>query len=124
MVFKRDLEKAELKTIYQQILLMNELDHPNIIKLYEYFEDARFIYLIFDYMKDGSLSEILQKKRQLSETQAADFLKNILEGINYLHNQDIIHKNMTPENIQVSGNSVKLVGFDLAVKENIEIDVL
>ena len=111
--------KTRLKT---EINLLRELDHPNIIKLYETFEDKQYIYLIMEECSGGELFQRLAlnaKNNQLyTEKDAARLMKQILEAVNYLHHHGICHRDLKPENILLSSMSdnfqLKLIDFGLS----------
>ena len=111
--------KTRLKT---EINLLRELDHPNIVKLYETFEDKQYIYLIMEECSGGELFQRLAlnaKNNQLyTEKDAARLMKQILEAVNYLHHHGICHRDLKPENILLSSMSdnfqLKLIDFGLS----------
>lgn len=62
------------------------MDHPNIVKLFGIFSDEEHIYLIMEYMEDGSLYSLVKKEKKLSEKSCATKLLEIASGILYMHN--------------------------------------
>lgn len=102
----------EQKNLIKEIIIMKKLDHPNIVKIFEFFEDQDFIYIIMEFLEGGELFNMLKTKKTFSEKESAEILKNILEGINYLHSKDIIHRDLKPENILFTKNGIlKIVDF-------------
>jgi len=65
--------------------LHSALDHPNIVKFYGFFEDAESIYLILEYITGGTLFDYLAEKDVLSPKEAAEFLKDTIEALCYMH---------------------------------------
>ena len=61
------------------------LDHPNILKLYEYFEDEQFLYLITELCKGGELFDKLIENEYFSEKVAAKLFRQMMKAINYCH---------------------------------------
>ena len=57
---------------------MKELDHPHVIKIFEYFETDKFIYIVMEYLSGGELFDHIQKHHHFSEKKAAKYLQNIL----------------------------------------------
>ena len=102
----------ERKKMIEEITIMKKLDHPNIVKIYEFFEDENSIYIIMEYLEGGELFDILNKKKSFSEKESAEILKNILEGLSYLHSKNIAHRDLKPENILFTKNGIlKIVDF-------------
>jgi calcium-dependent protein kinase len=95
------------------------MDHPNIIKLYEAYEDNRYIYLLMEECSGGELFDRLisriTKKVLLTEREAAIIFKQLMSAIRYAHSQRICHRDIKPENILFLNTSddslLKLTGF-------------
>jgi calcium-dependent protein kinase len=83
--------------------LLLSLDHPNIVKIHEIIEDENHLYIVQDYCEGGDLFSFIVKNKILSENLVKLILKQILDGLNYLHQKGIIHRNVKPENILISG---------------------
>jgi calcium/calmodulin-dependent protein kinase I len=64
------------------------------VKLYEIFEDEKFIYLILEYMTGGKLFDRIVDKEHYSEKEAADTIKPIVDGIKYVHALGIVHRDL------------------------------
>lgn len=75
-------------------------DHPNIVKLFEVFEDEKHLYLVLEYCRDQDLSCHVGKG--LSITDAAVVLQQILRGVNYMHRHHIVHRDIKSENMLMS----------------------
>ena len=110
------------KTLKTEIDLLRATDHPNIIKLYETFEDKKNLYLIMEECNGGELFDRLQKNalnnKMYTEKDAAKIMKQILEAINYLHYHGVCHRDLKPENILFSSveesSQIKLIDFGLS----------
>ncbi len=111
--------KERLKT---EVGLLRTTDHPNIIKLYEIFEDKRYLYLIMEECSGGELFARLAKNaknnKMYTEKDAAKMMKQILEAMNYLHYHGVCHRDLKPENILLSSveenSQLKLIDFGLS----------
>ena len=105
--------------------LMNEMDilrdteHPNIMKLHEVYESSKFIFLILDYLDGGELFEGIQRKQTFTEKQAMNIMKKIFSALKYLHDKRIIHRDLKPENLILrtkdDDEDVVIADFGLAV---------
>ena len=105
-----------------EIDLMIQMDHPNIIKLYEVFEDNRYIYLIMEECVGGELFEIIitriQSKKLFSEKEAAFMFQQLMSAICYCHGQAICHRDLKPENLLLlntkDDSPIKVIDFGLS----------
>lgn len=98
----------------REVFIMYELHHPHIIKLYNHFEDERYFYLIMELADRGNLFHKLRKERQFSEQVAAQYFREIVLAVEYLHSHvpSIIHRDIKPENILFGqGGRLKLTDF-------------
>jgi len=103
-----------VEQIKLEVRIMYELDHEHIVKLYNHYEDEDNFYLILQYCAKGQLYTLLKKETRLNEKQTAQFMREIISAVEYLHSLDppIIHRDIKPENILLDGNdSVKLCDF-------------
>ena len=89
------------KDIIQEITIMKNLDHPHIIKLYEFYLDDDNYYLINEYCTEGDLSEKLNKLKALPEPIVKILMAQIFNAVLYLNNRGIIHGDLKLENILV-----------------------
>ncbi|XP_041422198.1 myosin light chain kinase 3 isoform X2 [Xenopus laevis] len=112
---KSHKEKEEVKN---EIQVMNQLNHVNLIQLYDAFESRNDIVLVMEYVEGGELFDrIIDEKYNLSEADTIQFIKQILEGIQYMHQMYIVHLDLKPENIMCVSRTayqVKIIDFGLA----------
>ena len=117
-VAKKD--EKELFYIKQEITLHQKLDHSNIIKFYEYFEDQKFFYFFLEYAEKGDLFEYIKDKKPNKNLLKKFFYQTCL-AIEYIHNLNVMHRDLKPENILINSNlEAKLCDFGWAAtfKEN------
>jgi len=101
----------------QEISLHKTLSHPYIVKLYSYFEDKDFVYIILELCRRRSLMELHKRRKAITEPEARYFMKQILLGVKYLHDIKIIHRDLKLGNIFLNDNmEIKLGDFGLATK--------
>lgn len=91
-------EKAK-QGFKREIDILKKLDHKNIIKFSECIEEEGKIYIVTELMKGGSLLGLIERKNGLPEIEARILFKQILEGIKYLHDRNITHRDIKPDNI-------------------------
>ena len=95
------------KKFLKEILVLKELEHPNIIKIFEYYIDNRYHYIITELLTGGELYESILKFQKFNEKKAAYIMKQILSALNYLHSKGIVHRDIKPENILVQNDNKK-----------------
>ena len=107
----------------EEIELLKQLDHPNIVKLFEYFSDNDKYYLITEYCKGGDLFDLIKKKKKFSEMSTAYIMFQIFRALIYCHNtHHLVHRDIKPENIVVFRKNnamddlydVKLIDFGIS----------
>ncbi len=74
VISKKIMSRDEEKGFQREIRILKKLDHPNILKLYEVFEDSKAYYLVTEYCKGGELFEEITRKEKLSEADAANII--------------------------------------------------
>ena len=120
------------KYIDREIKILKEIDHLNIIKLYEVKEINQNFYLVMEYCNGGSLSDCLEYhlknyKKPFSEEVVQYLMRQIISGISYLHGKHILHRDIKLDNILVKFDSeedrqkrnmlkakVRIIGFNFA----------
>lgn len=109
--------------LFNEINLLREIQHRNIPKLHEVFEDDGDFYLILEFVRGCTLIEFMRSHgKLLSEEESLEILISLLESLVYLHNQlGIMHRDLKPENIMISSDEngkavAKLIDFGLAEK--------
>jgi len=104
----------------REISIMIGLDHPNIIKLFETYEDHRNLYLVMPLCEGGELFERVVEAARFSEPQAAILMQQVVRAICYLHSSDLCHRDLKPENFMflsrgpIETSILKLIDFGLA----------
>jgi len=106
--------------LQKEVNIMLALDHPNIVKLYQTFEDSRFVYLILDKCCGGELFERVVVDGRLSEQSTALIMHQIFRATHYMHSMGICHRDLKPENFlfhldaPIERNTVKVIDFGIA----------
>ncbi|KAJ4340006.1 serine/threonine-protein kinase gin4 [Ascochyta clinopodiicola] len=100
----------------REICIMKLLDHPNIVRLYDIWENRDEIYLIMEYVKDGELFSYIHEQGGLIEIHVVHIFRQIIAALIYCHRISIHHRDLKPENILLERDTltVKLVDFGMA----------
>lgn len=85
-----------------EIKMQFYFNHPNILKLYGVFNDQENVYLILEYMQEGTLYSQLKKKKIMKPEEASKKIRDVLDGMSYLHSLNIAHRDIKPQNIVIS----------------------
>jgi calcium-dependent protein kinase len=120
VINKRNIKSSELRNKFiNEISVLKMIDHPNIIKLYEFFEDDSNYYLVTDYLSGGELLDYILKNKVLSEKITAKYIKQALESVAYLHSKNIVHRDIKLENLMLESNEpnalLKLIDFGTSI---------
>ena len=103
-VIKKKKKKGTNQTneheVYKEVNLLIKMDHPNIVKIFEFYNGEKEYYLIMEYCEGGELFDKIVKSN-LTEIQCAYIMYQILSAVNYCHKMKIIHRDLKPENILI-----------------------
>jgi len=113
---RRREDRADVE---REVEIMSKLQHKRLLQLYDAFDDGKNeMCLITELVEGGELFErVIDDDFELTEKKAAIFMRQICEGVEYMHGQKIVHLDMKPENILCvsrTGNRIKLIDFGLA----------
>ncbi|XP_063170403.1 death-associated protein kinase 2 [Candoia aspera] len=113
---RRGVRREEIE---REVNILRQILHTNIIQLHEVYENKTDVVLILELVSGGELFDFLAQKESLSEEEATRFIKQILDGVHYLHTRKIAHFDLKPENIMLLDKNlpiphIKLIDFGLA----------
>lgn len=125
MMTKRLMTAKLQKRIHYEIGLQKKLNHPNIVKIKEWYENDQRFYIIQEHLAGGELYTRMRKRKHkgFTEEEAASIIQQALMAINYLHKNKIVHRDVKPENLIFQNENendlrLKLVDFGTAQKFN------
>ncbi|KRZ09436.1 Aurora kinase A [Trichinella zimbabwensis] len=117
VLFKSQLIKAGVEIqLRREIEIQFKLKHPNILRLHGYFHDDLRVVLILEYASKGELYAMLREEQKFSEERSANYMRQLVSAVSYMHSQSVIHRDIKPENILVDSRGLlKLADFGWAV---------
>ncbi|CAD8074409.1 unnamed protein product [Paramecium primaurelia] len=120
MILKEKMKQEDEERLLEETAILMDIDHPNIVKLYEIFSDKYSYYLVSEYCEGGELFEKIKLVSILTEKEIANFMKQILSAVSYCHQKGIVHRDLKPENIlfdqKHSQASIKIIDFGASAK--------
>ena len=98
------VSRSKLDTYYDtklrdEIAVLSELRHPNIIRLYEVIEEPKMYYLVFEKMSGGELFHRIVKKTFVTEKDVRGVGRMMLQALAHCHDHQIAHRDLKPENV-------------------------
>ncbi|CAH8528620.1 unnamed protein product [Heterobilharzia americana] len=105
-----------MKQVQREIEIQSHLKHPNIVRMYSYFYDKKRIYMVLEYLPRGELSKDITRFGHFGDARAATYVYQLSKALSYCHQNDIIHRDVKPENILLGARGeVKIADFGSAV---------
>lgn len=114
----QSLGEIEQELIRTEAEIYLTLDHPNIARLYDVYDDSGVVTLVMEYCSGGELFHRLMRQKTYSEAQAAEATRQILHAVSYLHHHNVVHRDLKLENFLYQDESdtaeLKLIDFGFA----------
>jgi calcium-dependent protein kinase len=120
LINRKHVKAEDEITLFEEVSILMRLDHPNIIRIYHVYQESRNFAIVTELCTGGELFERIQKSHSFSEKQAAELMKQILGAVNYLHENEIVHRDLKAENLLFENerpdSSLKLIDFGVSTK--------
>ena len=120
-VDKENLKPEERELIREEAKIIKGLNHQNIVKFYESYDDYKKVYYVFELVEGGDLLEHVLSKGRLTEIEARRVFYQLIHVMGYLHRNNILHRDLKPENILIRTDAdsnqisqIKLIDFGFA----------
>ena len=120
VIKKQKKNKNEEENLMNEINILRKLDHPNILKITDFYNLKTEYNIITEYCQEGELFDEIKNNAPFNETLTGWYMKQILSAVCYCHNQHVIHRDLKPENIlivkrQKNGfHPIKIIDFGTA----------
>merc|ERR1712166_1125335 len=115
---KEAMNKEETDAMLNEINILAGLDHPNVVKIFEYFEDAKRFYIVTQFIEGGELFDEIIKRGSFTERDTAVLMRMMLGCIAHCHSKNIVHRDLKPENVMFEGSkdidTIKVIDFGTA----------
>ena len=116
---KKNMDKSDMELAKVEIDILKIAQHPNIIKLYDVFENENYIYIIMEYCSGGDLLSYFEyHEYELPEAKVCEIVHKLSMAVYYLHSYGIVHRDLKPENILMtdlsSSADMRLLDFGLS----------
>ena len=99
IIDRSSLEEDDELALQTEVEILSQMDHPNVVKLYEIFDTKEAMYLVMEIMTGGELFDRIVEKEHYSEREAADAIRPIVDAIRYCHGLGVLHRDLKPENL-------------------------
>ena len=110
----------ENEVILEEVQILKQIDHPHIMRVYEYYQDAQNIYVISEYLSGGELFDRIVASKYFTEAKAKSLMHKLLSAVSYLHKKGIVHRDLKPENICFESKDenaeIKIIDFGTSKK--------
>ncbi|KAL8584489.1 hypothetical protein ACOMHN_016810 [Nucella lapillus] len=119
MIDKKLMKAAGMVArVKKEVEIHSRLKHPSILELYNYFEDSNYVYLVLEIAHNGEFQRYLRtQNRVLMEKEARKVMKQIVDGMLYLHTHGILHRDLTLSNLLLTKDmNTKIADFGLATQ--------
>ncbi|KAL8950329.1 MAG: hypothetical protein Q9222_003634, partial [Ikaeria aurantiellina] len=111
--------------IAREMIIMRLIEHPNVIRLYDVWENRNELYLTLEYVEGGELFDHIANNGHLPEEEATRIFRQIIAGLSYCHRFNICHRDLKPENILLDKDrNVKIIDFGMAVLQHDNVPLL
>lgn len=117
ILYKTQYTEEELDKVKDEYKILQKLDHPSILKIYQNSQDDRYIYVIMEFFKGRELFDKLKSEGPIKDERIAPkILLEILHVLKYIHSKNIVYRDLKLENILYNGKQIKLFDFTLAIE--------
>jgi serine/threonine protein kinase len=89
---KDGMSSDEISALHVEVDVMKRLNHKNIVKMFDYFDELEYYSIVLEYVDGGELFDRIVAKTYYSEREARDAVLEFLDGVEYLHSKNIIHR--------------------------------
>lgn len=112
IIDKSSMNSTSIQKLYREVRIMKQLDHPNIVKLYQVMETETTLYLVMEFASGGEVFDYLVAHGRMKEKEARAKFRQIVSAVQYLHSKNIIHRDLKAENLLLDADmNIKIADF-------------
>lgn len=120
--------KRDIYLLKREIDVLMQVDHPNVIKYYESYEDDKYIHIVMEMCTGGDLLDKVSSEGILTEDQLSPMMRKLFIAVNHLHGLHVCHRDLKPENVLFTSKDltadVKLIDFGMSAKFGDDVTVM
>ena len=124
IIDKNKISYGGENSIINEINILKSLDHPNIMKVYEYFKKDNYLYIISELLSGGELLDKINDNGYLSEEVSSFIMTQVFSAVDFCHQKGILHRDLKPENILIESEAeakkefftIKIIDFGTSGK--------
>uniref|UniRef100_A0A8C6MCD5 Serine/threonine-protein kinase BRSK2-like n=1 Tax=Nothobranchius furzeri TaxID=105023 RepID=A0A8C6MCD5_NOTFU len=115
IVNREKLSESVLMKVEREIAILKLIEHPHVLKLYDVYENNKYLYLVLEHVSGGELFDYLVKKGRLTPKEARKFFRQIISALDFCHSHSICHRDLKPENLLLDEKSnIRIADFGMA----------
>ena len=117
---KKHMTKDDEINITREVDILRSIDHPNIIKILDFFDEEDHYYIVLELAEGGELFDRIIERERYSEKDARDVVMILIDAIKFCHHHDIVHRDLKPENLLLQSKDedthIKIADFGFATR--------
>ena len=117
---KTQLPPEDEASLLQEVDILKSIDHPNIVRIYDFFPEKEKFYVVLEFAAGGELFDRIVEKTYYNEKEARSLSTILLTTIKFCHDKSIVHRDLKPENLLLASKeediTIKIADFGFAVK--------
>lgn len=108
------MNKSQVKACHREVEILAQLNHPNIVKYYECYEDKQYMFIVMELVRAMSLTQKMNQRR-FTEYGVAVVMKQLFCALEYIHSEKVSHRDVKPDNILIDEvGKITLIDFGLS----------
>lgn len=99
IMIKSEMDQGDIDDMRREVEILKNLNHENIVKVYDYYEDAQLVYIVMEYLSGGELYKNIEDLEDYTEKDTRDIIITLIHALKYCKDRGIAHRDIKPENI-------------------------